>query len=143
MAKVAVTQKFNGTAADVWKIIGGFHTLPNFHPAIEKSVSEERGNDIIRHLHLRGGAGVVVERLEASSNAERFYTYSILEAPMPVRNYVATIRVLEDDNGKSSLGHWVADFDVVGGEHAEKETVEMVTGVFSSGFSSVASRFGK
>ena len=53
MAKVAVTHKFDAAAEDVWALVGGFHTLPNWHPAAVRSTDQSDGNDIVRDLELK------------------------------------------------------------------------------------------
>ena len=138
MAKVAVTHKFDATADEVWGLIGGFHTLPNWHPAAVKSTDSLEGNDIIRDLELPDG-GHVIERLEEFSNSARSYTYSITGGVMPVEGYVATLSVIEDDNGASAVAHWTADFTVVGAD--EQETVDLVAnGVFATGLAAAAEK---
>ena len=88
MSKVSMTTKVAVSAAQIWDLIGGFNALPDWHPAVEKSVLEEGGT--VRRLSLAGG-GEIVERLEQSDDDGRVYTYSILESPLPVAGYVATI----------------------------------------------------
>jgi len=41
MAKINMKTNLNVAADEVWKLIGGFNTLPDWHPAIEKSELEE------------------------------------------------------------------------------------------------------
>ncbi|MBT3266850.1 SRPBCC family protein [Candidatus Poribacteria bacterium] len=138
MAKVAVTHKFDAAAEDVWALVGGFHTLPNWHPAAVRSTDQSDGNDIVRDLELPDG-GHVIERLEEFSNAARSYTYSIIGGVMPVAGYVATLSVFEDDNGASAVAHWTAEFDVVGAD--EQETVDLVANdVFRTGLAAAAEK---
>ena len=138
MAKVAVTHKYSATADDVWALVGGFHTLPSWHPAAVKSTDQSDGNDIVRDLELPDG-GHVIERLEEFSNSGRSYTYSIIGGVMPVEGYVATLSVIEDDNGAGAIAHWTADFAVVGA--GEQETVDLVAnGVFLTGLAAAADK---
>lgn len=138
MAKVAVTHKFNATADEVWGLIGGFHTLPNWHPGVVKSTDQLHGNDVVRDLELPDG-GHVIERLEEFSNSARSYTYSIIGGVMPVVDYVAVLSVIEDDNGATAVASWTADFAVVGA--GEAETVDLVAnGVFRGGLTAAADK---
>ncbi len=138
MATVAVTHKFSATADAVWGLIGGFHTLPEWHPAVVKSTDSLDGNGIIRDLELPDG-GHVIERLEEFSNGGRSYTYSIVGGVMPVEGYVATLSVIEDDNGASAIAHWCADFTVVGAD--EQEIVGFVANdVFRGGLAAAAEK---
>ncbi len=138
MATVAVTHKFSATADAVWALVGGFHTLPTWHPAATKSTDSLDGNGIIRDLELPDG-GHVIERLEEFSNSARSYTYSIIGGVMPVEGYTATLSVIEDDNGASAIAHWTADFAVVGAD--EQETIDLVAdGVFRTGLEAAAEK---
>ncbi len=83
MAKINMKTNLNVAADEVWKLIGGFNTLPDWHPAIEKSELEEDGR--MRRLSLTGG-GTVVEKLERLDDSERVYAYSIINSPLPVSN---------------------------------------------------------
>ncbi len=62
MAKVTMATELPGPAQRVWDLIGGFNTLADWHPAIEKSESEKEGTTTLRRLYLAGG-GAVLERL--------------------------------------------------------------------------------
>ena len=43
MTKVSMSTDLNVSADKVWKLIGGFNVLPDWHPAVEKSELEEEG----------------------------------------------------------------------------------------------------
>jgi hypothetical protein len=138
MATVAVTHKYDATADAVWGILGGFHTLPSWHPAAVKSTDSLDGNGIVRDLELPDG-GHVIERLEEFSNSGRSYTYSIIGGVMPVEGYTATLSVIEDDNGASAIAHWTADFAAVG--KPEQEVVDLVANeVFRTGLAAAAEK---
>ena len=48
---------------------------------------------LVWKIDLHETVDTIVERLVAFSEAERFYTYAILEAPFPVTGYLSTLRV--------------------------------------------------
>ena len=81
MAKVSLNTRLGVSADKAWELIGGFNTLPDWHPAVEKSELEKEGQE--RTLTLAGGAKIV-EKLVRSDDAERVYSYSILDSPFPV-----------------------------------------------------------
>src|SRR5262249_29472961 len=58
----------------VWQLIGGFSSLPDWLPYVRKGET-------------------IVERLEKFDNAARSYSYSIIQPPFSISNYLATIRV--------------------------------------------------
>jgi len=121
---------------EVWKLIGGFNTLPDWHPAIEKSELEEEGS--MRRLSLVGG-GTVVEKLVKLDDKERVYSYSIIDSPLPVANYVATIRVKDDGEGSTTV-EWSSEFVAEGA--AENEAMDVIAGIYQTGFDNLKKMFG-
>ena len=43
MAKVLMSAILNASAVEVWKLIGDFNALPDWHPAVENSELTEDG----------------------------------------------------------------------------------------------------
>jgi len=136
MAKINMKTNLNVAADEVWKLIGGFNTLPDWHPAIKKSELEEEGS--MRRLSLTGG-GTIVEKLEQLDDSERVYTYSIIDSPLPVSNYTATIRVKEDGEGKTTV-EWSSEFEAKGA--AENEAMDVIAGIYQVGFDNLKKIFG-
>lgn len=139
MAKVSMSAKLNASAQQVWDVIGGFNTLPDWHPAVEKSELEGGGEGTIRRLGLVGG-GEIVERLETVDANERHYSYEILQGPFPVAGYHATIRVTDDDDGKSCTVEWESEFDPAGA--GESDAVKTISGVYQAGLDNLKNMFG-
>ncbi|GIX07776.1 MAG: MxaD family protein [Candidatus Poribacteria bacterium] len=139
MAKVAVTVKFAKPAREVWAIIGGFLTIGEWNPGVAKCTPKFEGNDIIRHLELADG-GYVVEPLLYYDAAGMEYAYAITEGTLPFRDYVARLRVLEDDNGASCIVQWTASFTPTADE---AEVVDLVAnGVFRASLNALKERLG-
>ena len=82
----------------LWKKVGDFCGIGDWHPAVEKCVLERRRQ--AAHPFAQGG-GTLVEALEAVDNANHTYTYTILSGPLPVTNYHSTISVSPDPKGSS------------------------------------------
>jgi len=142
MAKVRVSSVIGGPVDQVWNKIRDFNALPEWHPAIDKShIEADRTSDsvgCIRNFDLVGG-GNIREQLLALSDQETTFTYSILESPMPVSNYIATVSLSKVTEGNMTYAEWQAEFDVPAEEEAE--TVEIIRGVFTSGFESLQQLF--
>jgi len=130
VSKVIISTRIAAPADDVWKLIGGFNGLPDWHPAVEKSETDGDGEGSVRKLALAGG-GTIVERLERVEDDERQYTYSITDSPLPVSNYVATIRVRDDGDGTASLVEWSSEFQPAG--VSESDAVKVIQGIYSAG----------
>jgi hypothetical protein len=137
MASVSMSINLNAPADEVWKLIGGFNALPDWHPAIVKSDLEEDGK--VRRLELDGGA-VIMERLEAHDDAARMYRYVITESPLPLEGYVAVIRVGEGEGGQGTRVEWSSEFTPSG--VPEADAVELTRGIYQAGFDALATRFG-
>jgi Polyketide cyclase / dehydrase and lipid transport len=110
----------------LWKKVGGFCGIGDWHPAIEKCVLSSDGKE--RTLSLKGG-GTIVERQESVDNANHTYTYTILSGPLPVANYHSTISVSPDAKGSSIK--WVGAYDAKGASDADAKKV--IDGIYESG----------
>lgn len=110
----------------LWKKVGDFCGIGDWHPAIEKCVLSSDGKE--RTLALKGG-GAIVEREESVDNANRTYTYTILSGPLPVTNYHSTISVSPDPKGSSIK--WIGSYDAKGASDADAKKV--IDGIYESG----------
>ncbi len=136
MAKVDMKVGLNVSSDAVWKLIGGFNALPDWHPAVEKSELAEEGN--MRSLSLVGG-GTIVEKLIKIDDQERVYSYSIVDSQLPVANYVATISVKDDGDGNSTV-EWSSEFEAE--DATENEAMDTIAGIYQAGFDNLKKMFG-
>jgi len=139
MARVHEVGTIATSAVRVWDLIGDFHALPKWHPAIAKSTPEQRGDAQLRRLELPDGA-VILERLEEKNDAERFYTYTIVESPLPIAQYRSTIHVRAAHDEPSCTVEWFGTFEVTGG--AEEDAINIVRGVYTAGLDNLRRIFG-
>ena len=95
-------------------MIRDFDGLPVFHPGIPGSELQDgaRHDQVgaVRNLTL-GDGGKVVERLIALDDRDRRLTYTIVESPFPVRDYVSTLHVLALTSGGECVVTWSVRFD--------------------------------
>ncbi len=138
MSKVSLKSNLPATPDAIWKLVGGFNALPDWHPAIAKSEITTEGNTTFRRLTLAGG-GSILEKLEKSDDDEHRYSYSILESPLPVANYSGTIRVTEAAGGGSTI-EWSSEFDPQGAP--ETDAVQAIQGIYQAGFDNLKKMFG-
>jgi hypothetical protein len=144
MARVYVSSVINAQAAKVWARVRDFNGLPNWHPAIAESRIEngEPADKVgcIRNFSLRNGDRLR-EQLLGLSDYDMFCTYSILDSPMPLTNYVATLRLTPITDQDRTFIEWSAEFDCA----ADKES-DLVSGiggnVFQGGFDALKRAFG-
>lgn len=138
MSKVSLSSNLPATPDAIWKLIGGFNALPDWHPAIAKSEIVTEGNITRRKLSLLGG-GTIVEKLEKSDDDGHVYSYTIEESPLPVANYMGTIRVTEAPGGGSTV-EWSSDFEAAGAP--ENDAVQAIQGIYQAGFDNLRKMFG-
>ena len=134
MTKVSLSAKLPAPAAKVWKIIGGFNALPDWLPPVKASKLDAGGK--VRTLDLAGG-GTVTEKLETLDDEKHVYSYSITNSPLPVANYLATIKVSED--GEGSTIEWSSEFSPAGA--SETEARKVIEDVYQAGFENLKKMF--
>ncbi len=144
MVRVYTSTVIDASADAVWARVRDFNGLPQWQPAIADSRIEnsEPGDKIgcIRHMHNRDG-GMIRERLLALSDYDYSCTYSILESPMGVADYVATLKLTPITDGSRTFAEWSAEFDCA--ESRERELTELIgQGVFQGGFDALKRHFG-
>ena len=134
MATASATIDIPASADQVWQLIGGFNTLPDWLPFIPNSELSEGGR--VRTLQTADGA-VVVERLETFDNAGKTYSYSILQAPFPATDYLATIRV--EAQGQGAKVTWSGRFTAKG--VSEEEVVALFSGIYQGGLEALRANY--
>ncbi len=136
MAHVYVSTVIDAPASAVWDRVRDFNGLPRWTPFVADSrIEQMQPSDkvgCIRNFTLRDG-GKIREQLLALSDYDMSCTYAILESPMGVDNYVATLSVTPVTDGNAAFAEWTADFDCPPGR--EDELIRQIgTGVFAAAF---------
>jgi len=144
MARVYTSSVINASAARVWARVRDFNGLSNWHPAIAESRIEngEPADKVgcIRNFSLRNGDRLR-EQLLGLSDFDMFCTYSILDSPMPLTNYVATLRLTPITDQDRTFIEWSADFDCAPDREGELLS-NIGGGVFQGGFDALKRSFG-
>ncbi len=144
MIRIYVSTVIEASADTVWQRIRDFNALPQWHPGIADSRIENNESadrvGCIRHFHTREG-GMLRERLLALSDYDYACTYEIVESPMGVENYVATLKLTPVTDGNRSFAEWSAEFDCH--EAREHELTQRISGVFEGGFDGLKRHFGR
>ncbi|MEU9497570.1 SRPBCC family protein [Streptomyces sp. NPDC048196] len=125
----------------VWRTIGRFAGLADWHPTVPPSVMEE-GDDpempgTVRAF-LLDGAVVARERLLARDDSARAFRYTVFDTPLPITDYEATLTVVAHDQGAEV--RWSAIYN--GADETVPE-VERLFGdvVYASGLAALRARF--
>ena len=144
MVRVYTSSVIDAAPERVWQVVRDFDGLPDWHPMIADSRIEGGGASdrigCIRNFRTRDG-GLIREQLLTLSDYDYECTYSILESPMGVSNYVATLKLTPITDGNRTFAEWSAEFDC--DESRERELSQSIgQGVFQGGFDALKQRFG-
>src|SRR5262249_40644908 len=121
-------------------VLRDFNSHSAWHPAVGPSAIErEESPDqvgCVRDFTLKDG-NHIREQLLALSDRDHAFTYCILDATLPMRNYVATVQLKRVTDGDRTFWHWESTFGVPRGRESEFE--QLVGGqVYEAGFTGLA-----
>jgi Polyketide cyclase / dehydrase and lipid transport len=145
VVRVYTSSVIDAGADAVWNVVRDFNGLSRWHPLITDSrIENSQAADkvgCIREIRLRDGARIR-EQLLTLSDFDYQCTYSILESPMPMTNYIATLKITPITDGNRSFAEWSAEFDC--DEAQERDLAETIgQGVFQGGFDALKQRFAR
>jgi hypothetical protein len=116
MAHAEISTRLAAPADSVWKHIGPFASVGNWHPTIDEVKCENSGRGEVRTVITTMGEERVEQLLEWNG-PQRFYRYRMECGVLPVRDCVGELRVIDNGDG-SSTARWSSDFTVTSGDEA-------------------------
>ena len=109
---VYISDVIDAPIEKVWEIMRDYNDMPSYHPGIKNSVIEgDRPSDqvgCVRRLTL--GEGFVREVLLCMDDRNYVFTYEIIEGTLPVRGYVAGVRLASRHPGQPHIRGMVGRF---------------------------------
>jgi NADPH:quinone reductase len=144
MVQVRQSTVIDAPVDAVWRVLRDFNGHDRWHPAIAASTIEG-GQPVdmvgaVRRFRLADG-GELREQLLSLSDERRTLTYCLLEAPLPLMGYVATIRLKPVTDGDRTFWEWRSEFRPP--EHRREELISLVRdGVYRAGFDAIRKMFG-
>ena len=114
----------------VWAMIGPFCSIKDWHPAIGECT--QSGG--VRTLTTKDGKAQFVEKQTASEMKTMTYSYAIEKSPLPLTNYVSTLKVVSDGKG-GSMVKWSSTFTPNPGQDAAAKSA--VEGVYQAGLDNI------
>lgn len=128
--------------AKVWKVLGDFRGLAQWHPVVAstdlvKGTNNARG--AVRSIVTKDGAKIV-EELLAYDGKKHVMRYRIVESPLPVSEYVSTLSVSAE--GKGARIVWKSEFQRTAAVDDSKAR-EIVAGIYKAGFEGVQAKLGE
>ena len=143
MPNVYVSSIIAAPTDKVWSRVRDFNALPRWHPAIRESRIEngEPSDKVgcIRDFRLQNGDRIR-EQLLGLSDYDYFCTYGILESPMPLTDYVATLRLTPVTDGDRTFAEWSAEFNC-SADVADELVSNIGRNVFQAGFDALKRHF--
>ncbi|HTI17627.1 MAG TPA: SRPBCC family protein [Trinickia sp.] len=140
---IYISDVINAPIDAVWSIMRDFNGMPAYHPGIIGSEMEAgaRGDTVggVRRLAL-GPDAYVREQLLMLDDFNHAFTYKIIEGTLPVRHYVAGVRLSRVTAGERTFAEWWADFEVTGGADRTHWIEHIGNNVFGAGFAGVAAK---
>lgn len=143
MTEIYLSAVIPAPIGEVWKVVGDYAHIFEWHPVVEKTVMKEgpAADEVgsMRHCTLADGTQIL-ERQTARSDDEYYYGYTITDdSPMPMTNHEATVRLREITDGDRTLMEWHTRLDPDPG--AEDEMPAMMRQALWAGFESIKARF--
>ena len=135
MAKISVNENYAANASEVWKKLSDFGGLAGWMPGVTSCEVKGEGIGAVRTLMM--GPMKVVEKLESFDADSRSLSYSLVEGPMPLRNFLGTIKVTETSPSGCRVD-WSAAFDLPEGV-SEKQIAPGIEGGYGGGLRALKS----
>lgn len=104
MTTVKATRTINASSSKIWTVLSDFSNVQVFHPLVEHvdQLSEaDRGLGAKRRCNMYNGSSAVEEIIEWKEGQSA--TIAVTDAPMPVLNATATMRVNKVDSHHSEV----------------------------------------
>src|SRR5262245_25677393 len=111
MARVEVQDEIDAAKETVWEVVSDFGGVKRISPDVESCAVEGNGVGAVRTIHLNGIK--IQERLEGLDPKGYTFSYSMLEGPIPFKNYLAHV-VLSDAGPKRTTINWSGTFEPAG-----------------------------
>ena len=133
-----------GSPADaVWKTVGNFNGMPDWHPLVRSSVLEPVAGGVGRRVVIAGdstGHRELTERLVSFDSFAKEYAYTITAGPVPFTDYVGRFRVVPTAPGRCVL-EYRGQYRPEAGK-SEAEATERIRGVYEAALRNLPGLFG-
>lgn len=141
MHRVYVSAVMDAPIAATWKVLRDFNGLPNYNSRLFSESYIEGGLPgdqigCVRNFKSTDGQSFVREKLLTLSDRDYTCCYCILEATLPVRNYVSEMRLKPVTETEQTFGEWWATFEV--DPENEAMAIRAVTDTFRFAFEGAA-----
>lgn len=145
MVAIMRSAVLNAPVEAAWRVLRDFNSHHLWHPAVATSEIEDGlppdQPGCVRRFRLRDGAELR-EQLIALSDRDFTFTYCILESPIPLLDYVATVRLRPVTDGGRTFWEWRSTFRTPPGR--EDELAGLVArDIYEAGFAALGAFLGR
>ena len=135
MADVSQSVVVSSTPDEVWALIGDPVKVGDWLPMI----AESRMEGDLRIASIAGREGEIKERIVEHSDADRHYSYEVVDGPMKLESYLSKLSVSAEGAGSRVL--WEADFEPPAGLDKD-EVGKAIDATYRSGLKSLRDVLG-
>jgi hypothetical protein len=125
MGQARVEDEIAVSADVLWELLRDFGGVQRWNPTLRSCELDKPGIGGVRTIKM--GEVTVREQLEKLDDGAKALSYSIVEAPVPVRNYLATIEVAEAGPSRSRIV-WSSTFEPVG--MTDEQATQLFDGIY-------------
>lgn len=145
MARAYASAIIKAPIETVWGVIRDFNGLPTWAPGVTDSKIEGGlDSDVVgcvRSFHVADGTHVR-ERLLSLDDANHSFSYNFEKPAFPIKNYIATIRLMPVTHSDQTFAEWEATFDEAPAD--EGKYVNIVSqNVFAGGWKALNAKINK
>ena len=130
---------------EIWAILRDFNGHERWHPAVAESrIEDGRAADeagCVRRFRLTDGSELR-EQLLTLSDRDRRFSYCILDAPIPLIDYVANVSLKPVTDGNRTYWEWSSSF-AAPEDRADELATLVGEGIYEAGFASIQAMFGQ
>jgi hypothetical protein len=123
---------------EAWQALADFCSIAVWHPGIAACEQSEQDGATLGTL-TTGDGGVVLEKLIEHDDQAMSFTYTILESPLPVTDYVSTMNVSPASGGASI--NWRSEFSAKG--TSDEEAIAVISEIYDAGLASLQSKLAQ
>jgi len=138
MPRITETATLAVDPKTLWKQIGSFDSVGDWHPMLESVEMVREGKDVTRIAH--GNAGEQTERLQRLDPRRHFYRYTLERSSIPVCDYTGEFRIDPAGDAASTVV-WSAKFELT--DEGDGRTVEFVRKFLHVGTEALKQKFGE
>jgi carbon monoxide dehydrogenase subunit G len=125
MARVEVQDEIDAAKETVWELVSDFGGVGRISPEVQSCTVEGDGVGAVRTINTSGV--IIRERLEKLDGKTYTFSYSMLDGPIPFKNYLAHV-TLTDAGPKRTRIKWAGSFEPVGMPAEQLE--QLIQGIY-------------